>query len=74
MDVANAFYQSAWFMLPVKQQLTFAMVIGRSQKEFHLKGLGFIECSLEVYWKVCCSCREVEANLFIWMNNLLSHR
>lgn len=51
-DVGRVFYESAWFLLPVRQQLIFHNVIERSQITFHLKGLGLIDCSLAVFWAV----------------------
>lgn len=50
LDTGDIFYQSPWFLLPIKQQMFFVVPIKRSQKVFHLKGLGFINCSSRVFF------------------------
>lgn len=50
----DLFYESLWYQLPPKLQKLYMLPIQRSQKEFRLKGLGLIECSLGVCASVGC--------------------
>lgn len=40
------------FILAVNGSFGYAMVIERSQRVFHLKGFGFIDCSLRIFSNV----------------------
>lgn len=50
--IGHIFYESIWYCLPVAQQKLILLSIQRSQKEFRLKGLGLISCSLWVFASV----------------------
>lgn len=52
LSIANIFYENDWYYLPVKQQKMVIIPIQRSQKEFRLKGLGLINCSLWIFASV----------------------
>lgn len=52
LAIAEVFYYSAWYQLPVKQQRIVMLPIARSQREFRLTCLGFIDCSLPVFSSV----------------------
>lgn len=45
-------YNSLWNEMPVKQQKLIILIISRSQKEFRLRGLGMIDCSLAKFLAV----------------------
>lgn len=52
LEIGDIFYNSAWYRLPIKEQRLLALPIQRSQREFRLSGLGFLDCSLAVYSSV----------------------
>lgn len=60
--VGDSFYESSWYRLPVQQQRLFGLPIQRSQKEFRMTGLGFVECSLRVYSSVWADFHYVSEN------------
>lgn len=52
LDVGNIFYSSEWFQLTAKEQLLLMLPMRRAQCEFRLKGLGLVDCSLNVFSSV----------------------
>lgn len=51
-SVGDSFYDSVWYRLPAHQQRRFILALARSQRVFHLKGLGIIPCSLAAFLRV----------------------
>lgn len=52
MEIGDAFYNTPWYRLPVKQQKLMVLPILRAQREFRLSGLGLIDCSLATFVSV----------------------
>lgn len=52
LNVGDVFYESMWYRLPTRQQKLLGLALSRSQREFRLKGLGMIYCSLFTFSKV----------------------
>lgn len=52
LDIADIFYDSPWYRLPVEQQKLLVLPIQRAQRQFRLKGLGMFDCSLAVFSSV----------------------
>lgn len=52
LEIGDNFYNSAWYLLPVKQQRLLALPIQRAEREFRLKGLGLFECSQAAFLSV----------------------
>lgn len=52
LEVGDNFYNSAWYLLPVKQQRLLVLPIQRADREFRLKGLGLFECSQAAFLSV----------------------
>lgn len=52
LEIADIFYESEWYRLPVKQQRLMTLPIGRAQREFRLSAMGLFDCSLAVYSSV----------------------
>lgn len=50
--IGDSFYNSMWYCLPVHHQKRFILALARSQRMFHLKGLGIIPCSLATFLRV----------------------
>lgn len=50
--IGDDVYNSLWNEMPVKQQKVIILIINRSQKEFRLRGLGMIDCSLAKFLAV----------------------
>lgn len=53
LAIGDHFYDSPWYLLPVKQQRLLMLPICRAQRVFRFKGLGLFDCSLEVFSMVC---------------------
>lgn len=51
-EIGDVFYELAWYQLPIKQQTLIMPALQLSQQECHLKGIGMVECSLNVFGKV----------------------
>lgn len=51
-EVADIFYNSRWYNLPIHMQKMFIFMIRRAQVPFNLRGLNFFKCSLEQFLKV----------------------
>lgn len=52
LDIADIFYDSAWYQLGVKEQRLAMLPIERAQRVFRLRGLGLFDCSLTVFSSV----------------------
>lgn len=61
--VGNSFYESVWYRLPICQQKLIAIIIARSQHEFHMQGLGLVDCSLYTFCKVICISEKIFSKL-----------
>lgn len=48
-EIADAAYNLLWYEMSVKQQKSIILIIARSQREFRLTGLQFINCSMEIF-------------------------
>lgn len=53
-QIADAFYESVWYRLPTGKQKLIAIIIARSHHEFHMEGLGLVDCSLYTFTRVIC--------------------
>lgn len=45
-------YRSSWNKMTMQQQKAIMLIIGQSQREFRLTGLGLIDCSLATFLEV----------------------
>lgn len=45
-------YNSLWNEMEIQQQKAIMLIIGRSQKEFRLTGLGLVDCTLATFLAV----------------------
>lgn len=52
LTIGDAFYESAWYRLPHRQQKLVGLAVQRGQRVFYLKGLGLIYCSLYAFFQV----------------------
>lgn len=52
MSMCELVYDLNWFQLSRHEQFIVQTIIQRSQRQFELKGLGILICSLETYLKV----------------------
>lgn len=52
LEVSQIFYDSSWYYLAAKKQKLLVLPIQRAQREFRLRGLGLIDCSMVVYSSV----------------------
>lgn len=52
IKVGEKAYNLLWYKMTMKQQMAVMLIIGRSQREFRLDGLGFIDCSLATFLAV----------------------
>lgn len=51
-SIGDAAFSADWYNYPLKWQKYFILMIERSQKPVHFKGLNVINCTLEVFVKV----------------------
>lgn len=51
-EIGDNFYNSPWYILPIRQQRLLVLPIQRAGREFRLKGLGIFECSLVLFLAV----------------------
>lgn len=51
-DIGDTFFGCLWYTLPLAQQKLFILPIQRSQRRFHLTGLGLVDCSLRNFLSV----------------------
>lgn len=50
--IGDLFYESSWYCLPTKQQKLLMLPIQRAERDFRLKSLGLIDCSLVILGSV----------------------
>lgn len=50
--IDDAFYGCSWYYLNASQQKLILMATQRAQKEFRMRGLGIVNCSLEMFLTV----------------------
>lgn len=48
-EIGSAFNDMAWYRLPIKAQMLMIPVVQYEQREFRLNGMGFVDCSFEVF-------------------------
>lgn len=51
-EIGDNFYNSPWYILPIRHQRLLVLPIQRAGREFRLKGLGIFECSLVLFLAV----------------------
>lgn len=51
-DVADEFYNLAWYKLPLGEQKKLTMMIALSQNGVYIRGFGGTRCTYEVFMKV----------------------
>lgn len=52
LEIGEIFYNSPWYRLPAAKKRLLVLPIQRAQREFRLKGLGLIDCSVVVFTSV----------------------
>lgn len=50
--VGDTFYDLPWYQLPCNVQMLIVPAMQYTQREFRLKGAGFVDCSLSVFGRV----------------------
>lgn len=58
-NVGDTFFGCWWYAMPVRHQKLFILPIQRSQRRFHLNGLGLVDCSLKNFLSVNLKCFEI---------------
>lgn len=54
--VGEDIYNSLWYKTSLKQQKSIILIIGQSQREFRLPGLGIVGCSFVTFLAVTVLC------------------
>lgn len=69
-QLAQCFYDTPWFTLPIDHQKKIGLMIAYGQLEIYYSGYGIIKCSLETFSHVCKSlCDKSRAAIFFLFIN-----